>query len=177
QPSPSDPRTQLILTLIQASSSQAGVIRHAVTILKGWETTPGFYPTLQITYDSSLELGPRLQAIVYLKKGVALYWRKSAFNGIPPNDKSLIRSRLLSGILEPLRQLAIQNSVIISKVSRLDYPKEWSDVIDGLIERTGECLDEPSRLQHIRAPITIHLVIKALASKVYAAWKARFEAV
>lgn len=179
QPLPPDPRTQLIFTLIQASSSEPDLIRHAVTVLKGWETSPGFYPALQeIAYDSSLELGPRFQAIVYLKKGVDLYWRKSAFNGISQEDKAIIRSRLLSGISEPLRQLSIQNSVIIAKVSRLDYPKEWPDVIDGLIaviERTKECLDESARLQHIRALTTLHLVIKALASKVLAAWKARFE--
>ncbi|KAJ9064609.1 hypothetical protein DSO57_1028620 [Entomophthora muscae] len=178
-PPNSDPRSQLIQTLIQASSSQPDLIRQAVIVLKSWETTPGFYPALQeVAYDSSLEFGSRFQAVIYLKNGIDQYWRKTSFNGISPEDKLLIRSRLLLGLAEPLKQLGIQNSVIISKISRLDYPKEWPELIDelvGVIDRTKEGMEEANRMQHIRGLTTLHLVIKALSSKVLSSWKAQFE--
>lgn len=49
-----------------------------------------------------------------------------AYSAVSPEDKAVIRSRLLeSGIEEHDHRLALQNAIVIAKVSRFEYPQDW----------------------------------------------------
>jgi hypothetical protein len=50
-------------------------------------------------------------------------------SAVSSEDKTVIRSRLLeSGIEEYDHRLALQNALVIAKVSRFEYPQDWYGV-------------------------------------------------
>jgi hypothetical protein len=52
------------------------------------------------------------------------------YSAVSSEDKAVIRSRLLeSGIEEYDHRLALQNALVIAKVSRFEYPQDWYKVI------------------------------------------------
>jgi hypothetical protein len=52
------------------------------------------------------------------------------YSAVSPEDKGVIRSRLLeSGIEEYDHRLALQNALVIAKVSRFEYPQDWYEVV------------------------------------------------
>lgn len=86
--------------------------------------------------DQSLPLDIRFLAVIQLKNGIDRYWRlyTSAKNGIKPEEKSLIRSRLFQGTIdESDKKLGLHNALVVAKVVRIDYPAEWPESIPSLI--------------------------------------------
>ncbi|CAG8528258.1 11592_t:CDS:10 [Ambispora leptoticha] len=152
----SSPREQLLIILAQAvSQQQPELLKNAEATLKEWETAPEFhYTLLDIVYDKTIEQSIRFLAAIYLKNGIDKYWRKTAKNAIRPEEKAQIKSRLLSFMDEEINQLAMQNAILVSKIARLDYPKEWCDYQSRLIQK--------------RLLLTLHLTVKALCSKTFA---------
>lgn len=120
---------------------------------------------LQAAYlDKSLPTEIRYLAIIQLKNGIDKYWRKSAPNAIKADEKTQIRSQLLSGgIGEADPQLALQNALAISKVVRIDYPQEWPDALTSLIALLRSAND--ANQMHLRRGLLILLqIIKELAT-------------
>ncbi|CAG8476007.1 4188_t:CDS:10 [Ambispora gerdemannii] len=170
----SSPREQLLLILAQAASQQQPeLLKSAEATLKEWETAPEFhYTLLDIVYDKTIEQSIRFLAAIYLKNGIDKYWRKTAKNAIRPEEKTQIKSRLLSFMDEEINQLAMQNAILISKIARLDYPKEWPDLLQNLLKIIHSTInsmgDYQSQLIQKRLLLTLHLTVKALCSKTFA---------
>jgi hypothetical protein len=66
--------------------------------------------------------------------------------------------------------LASQNAVIISKIARIDFPREWPDLLDALlpiVEKSFQVDQETSEIYSLRfnALYTLHLTMKVLTSK------------
>lgn len=129
----------IIQILEQASNPQhAGseVQRLAEQQLKAWEVQPGFHYLLQSIYlDLSNPLQVRWLAVIQFKNGVDKYWRSSRINAIKKDEKASIRARLFDLIDEQNNQLCIQNAQAASKISRLDFPAEWPNLI--IVTMTG----------------------------------------
>lgn len=50
-------------------------------------------------------------------------------SAVSPEDRAVIRSRLLeSGLEEYDHRLALQNALVIAKISRFEYPNDWYDL-------------------------------------------------
>ena len=65
------------------------------------------------------KLGIFLEVILYLRILIL-------DSAVSPEDKAVIRSRLLeSGIEEYDHRLALQNAIVVAKVSRFEYPQDW----------------------------------------------------
>lgn len=117
----------LFNTLSRASLSDQQQVQTGTQQLQNWEKVPGFYSSLQtISINTSLPLEVRYLATIQLKNGIDKYWRKTAANAISKNEKMLIRSRCLeSGINEPHHRLAVQNALVIAKITRFEFPHDW----------------------------------------------------
>uniref|UniRef100_A0A8H7TJH4 Importin N-terminal domain-containing protein n=1 Tax=Bionectria ochroleuca TaxID=29856 RepID=A0A8H7TJH4_BIOOC len=106
--------------------------------LTTWETHPGYYSSLQSVYlDKSLPLEPRFQAVIQLKNGIDRYWRLYAHvkNGVSPEEKTLIRSRLFQGTIdEGEERLAEHNALVVARIVRIDYPADWPEALPQIIE-------------------------------------------
>ncbi|KAG2171814.1 hypothetical protein INT43_008194 [Umbelopsis isabellina] len=101
-------RDQLLGVLYQAASQEPEKLKNAQQQLKQWETSPDFYSTLQdIFYDISLPVNVRFVSGLYLKNGIDAYWRKTAKNSIRPEERSQIRSRLLTSLNEENKQVNV----------------------------------------------------------------------
>lgn len=111
---------QVYLALQSASSSQQLSIQTGTKQLQTWETQKGYYSLLQAVYlDKSLPSEIRYLAIIQLKNGIDKYWRKTAVNAIPAEEKAQIRAQLLDGgLVEPETNLALQNALAVAKVVR-----------------------------------------------------------
>ncbi|KAG0325424.1 Importin-11, partial [Podila humilis] len=178
----SSPREVLLSVLTEAASQEQSRMQNAVTQLQLWEATPQFNATLQdIFYDKSVDTNIRWQAIIYLKNGIDKYWRRSARSAIATEEKSAIRSRLLTALDEEQKPLATQNAVLIAKIARLDFPLEWPDLLTTLLEiirtSTASESDPRARLVQQRSLYTLHLVVKGLISKTLAGARKQFQQV
>ena len=75
-----------------------------------------------------------------------------------------IRSRLLEGgIQEAEQSLALQNALVISKVTRIDYPLDWPDVLTSLI-RILRTANQSNQLYLRRGMLILLQVVKELAT-------------
>ncbi|EPS41833.1 hypothetical protein H072_4200 [Dactylellina haptotyla CBS 200.50] len=134
QPVPLTPEN-LLQVLHAAVSNDQSIVQLASKQLQAWESVTGYWSLLQDAFlDQSLERNVRWMSVITLKYGVERYWRKTATNSVPKDERARIRSRLLDSINEPDNQLALQNAVIVGKVARNEYPLDWPDVFSKLLE-------------------------------------------
>ncbi|XP_057379434.1 importin-11-like [Daphnia carinata] len=152
-----------IFEALQAGvSDNTALIKEAEIYLKTVESTPVFHLTLvEIITNTSIDVKVRWLASVYFKNGIDRYWRKNTSNSIPEGEKTILRQKLISHINEPVLQVATQLAIIISKIARYDYPKEWPELLPSLLHlvRTEDDLVQQ------RALLYLHHVTKSLASK------------
>ncbi|GAK63367.1 ARM repeat-containing protein [Moesziomyces antarcticus] len=149
----SDPKAALIEVLALASSTDPAVLKQANSQLDEWEKLPDFWLVLlQIAFDTQLSLPAssstasghdhdqrdaiRIQAIIRFKNGIDKFWRSRVVARVAvtirPESKQAIRSLLFNCLREPNRTIALQASVSISRIARLDYPRDWPDLFTTL---------------------------------------------
>ena len=155
-PGESNPlNTETLFRVLQsASSSDQQQVKTGSQQLQNWEKEPYYHSALQSLHvDYSLPVELRYLAVIQLKNGIDKYWRKTAANAIVKDEKVLIRSRSLrSGLDEPDPRLALQISIIIGKIIRFDYPQDWPDIIDAILDslrRTSQLPGNPLYLLRI----------------------------
>ncbi|XP_073979099.1 importin-11-like [Rhodnius prolixus] len=149
-------------TLQRAVSQNAEILKPAEQKLQEWETQPGFYSILKDVFcNTSFDMDVRLLAVLYFKNGVDKYWRPSAPNAIPENEKIAIRQSLLSNFGEPIKQIARHFAILTSKIARYDCPRQWPELIPTLMEAIKS---EDGIVQH-RSLLILHQVVKVLSSK------------
>lgn len=145
-----DAKASLVQVLGLASSSDPSLLSRANSQLEEWERDPNFWLVLlQIAFDVELQLPSssaastqdqrdsiRILAIIRLKNGIDKFWRSRVMARltvtIPPQTKEAIRSTLFQCLREPNRTIALQASVAISRIARLDYPRDWPDLFTTL---------------------------------------------
>ncbi|KAJ1028739.1 hypothetical protein NDA16_001904 [Ustilago loliicola] len=147
-----DPKASLIQVLSLASSSDPALLSKANSQLEEWEKDPNFWLVLlQIAFDTELQLPSssssatsvqeqrdsiRILAIIRFKNGIDKFWRSRVMArvtvAIPLETKQAIRNTLFQCLCEPNRTIALQASVAISRIARLDYPRDWPDLFTTL---------------------------------------------
>ncbi|KEH23220.1 importin-11 isoform X2 [Medicago truncatula] len=79
--------------------------------------------------DLASQVDVRLMATVYFKNSINRHWRQRRdSSGISNEEKVHLKQKLLTHLREESDQIAQMLAVIISKIARIDYPKEWSDI-------------------------------------------------
>lgn len=160
--------TQTLLHILQsASSNDRQQITSGTEQLQNWEKTPGFYSGLQSIYmDYSLPTELRYIAIIKLKNGVDKYWRKTALNAIKKEEKELIRTRSIeSGVVEPDHRLALQISIATAKICRYEFPQDWPDVMETVLEKFHSASATSSNPVYLHRVVTILLyIVKELST-------------
>jgi hypothetical protein len=130
----------LFNTLRGAVSSDQQQVRSNTAQLQNWEQQSGYFSALQSTFiDTSLPIDIRYLAAIQLKNGIDKYWRKTAKNAINKEEKEQIRSRAIpAGLNEPDPRLALQNAVVIAKITRFEFPHDWPDAISTVTQHLRE---------------------------------------
>ncbi|KAJ4296993.1 hypothetical protein N0V88_003909 [Collariella sp. IMI 366227] len=157
---------ELVKALSAAGTSTDHAQRQSASQqLQTWEPHPDYYTSLQTVYlDKSQNKQVRFLAIILLKNGMDKYWRTTAKHAIRPENKHLIRSRLLQGSLdEEDRTFALHNALVTAKIVRIDYPNEWPDAFTTLIELTKTA--NVSNPLHLRGALLVLLrLVKELST-------------
>ena len=84
-----------------------------------------------------------------------------SFSAISEPEKQNIKQGLILNFSEPVSQIAVQRAVLISKIARIDCPKEWPELFPTLLQ----AIESPDALIQHRAFLTLYHVVKAIASK------------
>lgn len=100
---------------------------------------------------------------------------------IDEEEKSYIRGKLLERIEEEESQIAMQLAVALAKVGRVDFPKQWPNLFEEMMQRIRagrNCGDmQRGSLLMKRNYLGLHLLLKELASKRLAQDQRTFEMV
>ncbi|KAK6643744.1 hypothetical protein RUM43_000007 [Polyplax serrata] len=154
--------SELLDTMVLATSSDATLVKSAEVKLLQWEKQPGYYSTLlKIVCNHSIDATVRWFAACQFKNGVDKYWRKTADNAVDEMEKVSLRSGVMSTFGEPVNVVASQLSILIARIARYDCPREWPELIPNLLE----IINHDNLLVQYRGLSTLNQVIKALASK------------
>ena len=86
-------------------------------------------------------------------------------------EKEIIKQRLLANFNEPSQQICTQMAVLVSKIARVDCPRNWPNLLPVLLT-TVRCTN---LLLQERALLVLHHVVKTLASKRLAPDRKLFE--
>ncbi|ORZ00705.1 armadillo-type protein [Syncephalastrum racemosum] len=170
-----DARTQLLHVLHEAASQDISRMSQAEQLLKQWESEASFFATLQdIFYDPAVPHDVRFLSGIYLKNGVARFWRKTAPRPIDPQEKAAIRQRLLQFLNEPSKKLTAQNAIIVARIARIDYPMEWPDLLPSLIQAIESTQGDQEMLVHDRALEILVEVLQELSTRLLSAGRRQF---
>ncbi|KAG7965123.1 hypothetical protein I3843_09G207900 [Carya illinoinensis] len=151
--------------LANSMSGEESVRKPAEAALSQSESRPGFCSCLLeviMAKDLVSQVDIRLMASVYFKNSVNRYWRnKRDSSGISSEEKKHLRQKLLSHLREENYQIALMLAVLISKIARIDYPKEWPELFSVLAHQ----LQSADVLTSHRIFMTIFRTLKELSSK------------
>ncbi|EPS70129.1 hypothetical protein M569_04632, partial [Genlisea aurea] len=128
---------RVILSLLTDSlSAEMSVRKPAETALAQFEARPGFCSCLMeviAANDLALQSDVRLLASVFLKNTVTRHWRNRRDSSSISNEEKLhLRQKLLTHLAEENYQIALTLAILISKIARIDYPREWPDLFSAL---------------------------------------------
>ncbi|OUZ99130.1 Importin-beta [Macleaya cordata] len=155
-----------IYSLIANSLSRDENLRKpAEAALSQSESRPGFCSCLMeviTAKDLVSQSDIRLMASVYFKNSINRYWRnRRDSSGISNEEKIHLRQKLLSHMREENYQIALQLAVLISKIARIDYPKEWPEIFSVLAQQ----LQSADTLTSHRIFMVLFRTLKELSTK------------
>lgn len=157
---------QTVYSFLTNSLSSDGTQRQpAESALSQCENRPGFCSCLLeiiAARDAACREDARLLASVYFKNSINKYWRnRRDSQGISAEEKSHLRTKLLLHIREENSQIALQLAVLISKIARIDYPKEWPELFSILAQQ----LQSADMLASHRIFMVLFRTLKELSTK------------
>ncbi|PIN19861.1 Nuclear transport receptor KAP120 (importin beta superfamily) [Handroanthus impetiginosus] len=155
-----------IYTLLTNSlSADINVRKPAEDALVQFESRPGFCSCLMeviTAKDLVSQTDVRLLASLYFKNTVNRYWRnRRDSTGMSNEEKLHLRQKLLSHLREENYQIALTLAVLISKIARIDYPREWSDLFSILAQQ----LQAADMLTSHRIFMILFRTLKELSTK------------
>lgn len=155
----------LYTLLTNALSPDENLRKPAEATLSACESRPGFCSCLlEIIAAKDLETqnNTRWLASVYFKNSINRYWRQRRDSlGISSSEKPYLRKKLLELIREENLQIAVQMAVLVSKIARFDYPKEWPELFSVLVQQ----LQSADILTTHRVYMVLHRTLKELSTK------------
>ncbi|CAI5760303.1 unnamed protein product [Candida verbasci] len=159
----------LLSTLTLASESNRNINQqNAESQLKKWEIVPGFHYYLQSIYlNQNLPLQIRWLAIILFKNGIDKYWRSTRLHAIPKDEKSQIISNCMSANLinEQNNQLMLQNSYSIAKIARFEFPQDWPNLFDDLLQNLERYVFQDNNLIATNnSLLVLNCIIKTLST-------------
>ncbi|CAI5480607.1 unnamed protein product [Closterium sp. Yama58-4] len=153
-----------IYNLLEAALNEA-TRKEAEQALNAYETRVGFCSCLlEIISRKELDQkgGARWLAAVYFKNSINRYWRaRRETQGISDEEKPALRARLLDLVADENSQVAVQLAVLIAKIARIDYPREWSELFPTLLQK----LQTQDPLLTQRTYLVLNHVLKELSTK------------
>lgn len=157
--------SNVVAQALQASMAGADEIRKpAEAALVEYANVGGFLDAiLRVFCDPSFDVNLRLASVICLKRTLHIHWkpRKASVYGITDAEKNSLKAFLLSHNEEPVRKLAVQLSVVVADIARRDWPGNWDNLFNSLMNdiTTG------SDIVISRGVYTLHRVLKELATK------------
>ncbi|XP_024543668.1 importin-11 [Selaginella moellendorffii] len=167
-----------VYTLLQkALSPEESMRKSAEANLTALESLPGFCSCLLeiiATRDLDDQSDARWLASVYFKNSINRYWRhRRDAPGIPDVEKPYLRTKLLGLIREENQKVAVQLAVLIAKIARIDYPREWQDLFPNLLQN----LQSSDVLTTLRVYMVLYQILKELSTMRLAAHQQNFHTI
>jgi hypothetical protein len=168
---------EVVLRQLELSLRLAGAAQEeAMRVLQSYDTLPGYVPSvIYVLRAPGVDPSVKMLAVICLKNVVHRTWvsgRGTSRYTVAKEEKAMLREYLLGDSLhEPSPQLSVHLSVLLSKVSRHDWPAEWPGVLEHLY---GAIQNSPDWLVRKNAMIFLMKALKELASKAMPSAKRAF---
>ncbi|KAL9250472.1 Importin-11-like protein [Drosera capensis] len=151
--------------LTNCLSGDVSVRKPAESAVSQSESRPGFCSCLMEVITAKDLVGQvdvRLMATVYLKNSVTRCWRsRNNAMTISREEKLHLKQKLLLHLREENYKVANMLAVVISKIARIEYPKEWPDLFSVLAQQ----LQGADVLSSHRIFMVLFRILKELSSK------------
>ncbi|XP_078444953.1 ARM repeat superfamily protein [Wolffia australiana] len=151
--------------LVSSLNADESVRKPAESTLSQCESRPGFCSCLLeiiCAKDLAPQVDVRLLASVYFKNSINRYWRQRRDSIVIGNDeKSHLRQKLLLHLREENFQIAQLLAVLVSRIARIDYPKDWPELFPTLAQQ----LEASDILASQRLLMVLFQILKELSSK------------
>lgn len=151
--------------LVGALSEDSNIRTKAEEALRKAEEEQDFFASLaQIATatDNAVQPNVRWLAAVCAKNAVKRSWRRHTRpNAVTDDERDYVISVLLDALGETHSHIAIQLSVCIASIARLDFPKQRPTIIADIRERVTT--NDSFVLKH--ALVTLDMTLKQLASR------------
>ncbi|EFC41357.1 importin-11 [Naegleria gruberi] len=167
--SPND-EAQLVEVLTKSLNGGTEEQKIAENTLHQVEKRNGYLSLLlQIITKTTVEQQARYLALICLKNSVDTYWRPSANYVISNQEKEYVKQGLLKLIISDNNdellnnnQFIIQFALSIAKIARIDYPTDWKDLIENIVQ----CITSSSSEQvRSKCLIVLKQFVKEQSSK------------
>ncbi|CAM6098378.1 unnamed protein product [Calypogeia fissa] len=164
-----------VFSLLQNALNQdQSIQKPAEATLAACENRPGFCSCLLgiiASRDLEKQSDARWLASVYFKNSINRYWRiRRDSPGISDAEKPYLRRTLLELIREEDNKVAVQLALLIAKIARFDYPREWPELFPALLQK----LQSPDVLLTQRVYLVLNQTLKELSTKRLAADQRNF---
>ncbi|CAH1407271.1 unnamed protein product [Nezara viridula] len=154
--------TLVLDTLQRAVSQDSRIFKPAEQKLQEWETQPGFYCLLKdIFCNQNIDVSARLIAVLLCKNGVDKYWRPNAPNALTEEEKTAIKTSIISNFHVAEKQIATHLAVLIAKIARHDWPHNWDQLMPTLMN----AVKSDDLVTQQVALLCLHQVVKVLSTK------------
>ncbi|GBF94095.1 hypothetical protein Rsub_07082 [Raphidocelis subcapitata] len=163
---------QVLQLLLAALSHDQALQKQAEQSLQALEPHPGYISCLAaIVANAEANHSARWMASVQLKNAVSKQWRpRYDSRGISPEERAYMRQHVLDLISQDDSKIAVQVALVVAKIARSDYPREWPGLVSDLLGRAHG----GSTLTVRRVYFVLHHVLKELSSKRLAADQRNF---
>ncbi|KIY92928.1 Importin-11, partial [Monoraphidium neglectum] len=163
---------QVLQLLLRALSHDQAMQKQAEQALHSLESQPGYVSCLAaIVANGEANHSARWMASVQLKNTVSKQWRpRYDSRGVSQEEKAYMRQHILDLISQDDSKIAVQVALVVAKIARSDYPREWPTLVSDLLGR----VHGGSTLTVRRVYFVMHHVLKELSSKRLAADQRNF---
>ncbi|KAI8476158.1 MAG: armadillo-type protein [Monoraphidium minutum] len=154
---------QVLQLLLGALSHDQAVQKQAELGLQVLEWQPGYVSCLAaIIANGEADHSARWMASVQLKNAINKQWRPRYDNrGVTAEEKAYMRQHVLDLISQDDSKIAVQVALVVAKIARSDYPKDWPSLVSEVLGRAHG----GSTLTVRRVYFVLHHVLKELSSK------------
>ncbi|KAK1862854.1 hypothetical protein I4F81_005421 [Pyropia yezoensis] len=144
-PPPAVTAEALFPAVAAALSADGPTRRGAEAALRTAEPTDGYLGSL-VTITASPGAAPtdvRWLSAVLVKNAVPRLWRRRpAAGGLAEEEKAYVRATLLGAHGETDPRVAVQVSLAVARIARLDAPRAWPELLPALMAAAGGAVGE-----------------------------------
>ena len=159
-----DYKAQLPGWLKNTTEPNQALVKEAQSHLNGVKKAPGFgLALLELLHNTNTDGMARHAGAIFFKNYIREFWDLA--DGVPENDRGLIKQHILSLMLSVPKQLQAQLSAALEQIAETDFPDDWQNLLPELIQTIKDAKAQGDLGKLCGGMETAHSVFKRFRSQ------------